>query len=606
MFEPLKVGDRLSNFTGLGVLGTNLSQTGTLAGDSQLLYRTRFNGPQVGLAASVSSTASNIDLEIVHDANNNQIVDPGEILGRSANPVGANDALSIRRNLGTGLYYYRLTNQTSQSTPFDLRLESDDAGSTPETARGIGVLTPGTPLTVQGGFSSLSGVTIGSGPWDTNDVLRFRITTPQDITLEPPAGRFLQATLNGVPTQFFDRGNEIKQAVTLHLEPGVHYVSVSQSGPTQGADRYEIKLTSQAAPSTPSTLEFINSVDSSSFITANLYNTEVSDVAVNSNGDAAYAYTAVSPNRGFIAFPGSIPVSSGIQLSEVFPDIDLAYDGANNLYASANGANGSLIIKYGSNGTELWRKQISTDRAIEVRDIAVTSAGEVYVTGDSSGSAWIGKYDTSGNRLWQNDIRSWVDDAPGGRDFARYIALDGQGNVVVSGAAIRNGEDLGGFAVKYSSNGQQRLWSTQVQGPATSRRIPAGLVLDGQANVYVAQANGIINKLQGNTGSTLWTRTTRVNGATLSSLAYNNGYLYAVGTAAAPGVTTPTAFVTQFTTAGQEASVQPYLPRTTKGTAIAVDRNYRIYVGGTGEDQTPPDFTVGDNAFLARLRGYGV
>jgi hypothetical protein len=105
-------------------------------------------------------------------------------------------------------------------------------------------------------------------------------------------------------------------------------------------------------------------------------------------------------------------------------------------------------------------------------DIALDAWGNVYVTGTSciGFDTRVGcidydwatvKYDTAGNRLWSASYN-----APGSFQDANAVAVDGAGNVYVTGSVCvgESWDELGGYCfeshyatVKYDPNGNQ-LW----------------------------------------------------------------------------------------------------------------------------------------------------
>jgi hypothetical protein len=80
----------------------------------------------------------------------------------------------------------------------------------------------------------------------------------------------------------------------------------------------------------------------------------------------------------------------------------------------------------------------------------VDSSGNVYVTGRSGGSGTSDdyatlKYDPAGNQLW---VRSY--NGPGNSDdWAYALALDGSGNVYVTGWSYGSGTDFDYATIKY-------------------------------------------------------------------------------------------------------------------------------------------------------------
>jgi len=121
--------------------------------------------------------------------------------------------------------------------------------------------------------------------------------------------------------------------------------------------------------------------------------------------------------------------------------------------------------------------------------IAVDGSGNIYVTGTSKGAGADNdfatvKYDSNGKQLWAKSY-----DGPGrGDDKATGIAVDGSGYVYVLGESKGSGTGSDITTIKYSANGKQ-LWVKRYNGPANRDDVAGGLAVDGSGNVYVAGAN---------------------------------------------------------------------------------------------------------------------
>ena len=148
-------------------------------------------------------------------------------------------------------------------------------------------------------------------------------------------------------------------------------------------------------------------------------------------------------------------------------------------------------IKYSSAGTALWTNRYSgptngDDRAIAV---AVDGSGNVFVTGSSARStaypydydfATI-KYSGTGVALWTNRYNG-----PGNSDdSARALAVDGSGNVIVTGGS---GSDYA--TIKYSGAGVA-LWTNRYNGPANAFDHANAVAVDGGGNVFVTGGAGV-------------------------------------------------------------------------------------------------------------------
>jgi hypothetical protein len=138
-------------------------------------------------------------------------------------------------------------------------------------------------------------------------------------------------------------------------------------------------------------------------------------------------------------------------------------------------------------GDEIWVKRYNGPAKGDdfARAMAMDKSGNVYVTGESPGSgsyrdyATI-KYSGSGNQLWAARYNG-----PGNRDdFATAVAVDGSGNVYVTGYSKAPGTGYDYTTIKYNSSGKQ-LWVKRYNGPGNGDDFASALAVDGSGNVYV-------------------------------------------------------------------------------------------------------------------------
>jgi len=177
----------------------------------------------------------------------------------------------------------------------------------------------------------------------------------------------------------------------------------------------------------------------------------------------------------------------------------LAVDGAGNVYASGSSSGSGTgydyaTIKYDPAGTELWavRYDGPDGKADEAEALAVDGAGNVYVTGSSMRFLWgtdyipdfaTVKYDAGGNEVWVSRYYYSGED-----DRAKDLALDGQGNVIVTGCSGpysfwgTSAFDI--ETVLYDASGQL-LWSSSYTSPDYEPDVPVDLALDGAGGIYV-------------------------------------------------------------------------------------------------------------------------
>lgn len=121
------------------------------------------------------------------------------------------------------------------------------------------------------------------------------------------------------------------------------------------------------------------------------------------------------------------------------------------------------------------------------RGVVLDNLGNIYVTGDSWGSSSSEDYVTI--KYNQTGVQQWVaryNGTYGTTDIAYAIAVDGSGNVYVTGVSQGNGTlDCGTpdyVTIKYNTNGVQQ-WVARYDAGNTD--IAYALALDASANVYV-------------------------------------------------------------------------------------------------------------------------
>ncbi|MGH7495310.1 MAG: SBBP repeat-containing protein [bacterium] len=182
-----------------------------------------------------------------------------------------------------------------------------------------------------------------------------------------------------------------------------------------------------------------------------------------------------------------------------------------NIYVT--GASSSLLgghqntdyatVKYDASGTQQWvaRYKSPGNNYDLARAIAVDGSGNVYVTGNSGAHSECDyatvKYNSAGSEQWVNRYDGPRDYS---EDYALALAVDATGNVYVTG---ESGEDYA--TVKYNCAGTEQ-WFSRYQGPANSYDVAHALAVDDSGNIYVTGVSGgdYATVKYDSTGTELW------------------------------------------------------------------------------------------------------
>jgi uncharacterized delta-60 repeat protein len=176
----------------------------------------------------------------------------------------------------------------------------------------------------------------------------------------------------------------------------------------------------------------------------------------------------------------------------LFVDAD---DGRTYLYVGANdlGLSHYTVIKYDADLVEQWvRTYTYTSGSGKLTALAVDPDGNVYLTGASETVAGFDayatvKFDKNGEEIW--DMGHNLDSQD---DEAQAIAVDGTGNVYVTGRAVYRTEWVNNqyqtssdcITIKYNAGGLEQ-WVARYDHNVSSD-ICGHIAVDGQGNVYVA------------------------------------------------------------------------------------------------------------------------
>jgi uncharacterized delta-60 repeat protein len=176
----------------------------------------------------------------------------------------------------------------------------------------------------------------------------------------------------------------------------------------------------------------------------------------------------------------------------------LVVDSSSNVYVTGcsygTTSDDFATLKYNSSGTLQWggakRYNGPSDNYDGATAIALDGSGNVYVTGyswdaNTSGDYLTIKYDSSGTQLWEARYNGPGD----GYDSARALAIDGSGNVYVTGQSYANDIIWDDYAtVKYNSSGVEQ-WSARYNGNGHNYDAAVDIALDNSGNVYITGAS---------------------------------------------------------------------------------------------------------------------
>lgn len=253
-----------------------------------------------------------------------------------------------------------------------------------------------------------------------------------------------------------------------------------------------------------------------------------------------------------------------------------------------------VTIKYNSMGKQEWVASYSGpgNGGDIAYSVAVDGNGDVYVTGTSNGENSGGDFATlKYNKFGQQQWVARYNGPANGSDVARSITVDKNGYVYVTGGSTGIGTDNDFATLKYSPTGQQE-WVSRYNGPGNYIDIANSIKLDSMQNVYVSGSryNGSNSDFAiikyNNAGQQQWLATYSgpSNGGDLaqSMTLDSSGNVYVTGDSYG-GATSYDYATIKYNTNGQQLWVARY-----NGTgnsydeprSITVDKTGNVYVTG--------------------------
>lgn len=166
----------------------------------------------------------------------------------------------------------------------------------------------------------------------------------------------------------------------------------------------------------------------------------------------------------------------------------VAVDAQGNCYVTGGWFGAFLTIKYSPEGQQIWARWRSGDGNVDKpRALAVDEQGNVYVTGPDAyfEPGFLGnycyfltiKYGPDGQLLWERSYNGQS------MAYPEAMALDSEGNIYITGSSWGDGFDSVCATIKYNPEGQI-LW--EEWNELGNWGIPSAIALDGWGNVYVS------------------------------------------------------------------------------------------------------------------------
>jgi uncharacterized delta-60 repeat protein len=171
----------------------------------------------------------------------------------------------------------------------------------------------------------------------------------------------------------------------------------------------------------------------------------------------------------------------------------MALDAAGNVYVTGigydhdEGLDDYMTVKYdGNSGQAVWKSLYHGSAEDQAVALALDQAGHVYVTGKSKNSVGDWDFLTIKYNAADGATLKTVTYNGGDNDMPTALAIDGSGNIFVTGGSqdSHNGYDY--LTIKYGA-GLDSVWARRYNNPnSNDYEMAKDLALDAAGNVYVA------------------------------------------------------------------------------------------------------------------------